>query len=175
MEPALAYFITFTTYGTHLHGQPCGSVSKLRNSRDRDYVPDCPELVTLSKQAMREPVYTLTDSARKVVREAILTTCRRKDWPVPALHIRVTHIHGVICFKEKPGRAVDALKASASRELNKSGVDGNRKKRWTRGKSAIALWTIDDVRAAIDYVLNQQGEPMETYEDPDALADLEGR
>jgi len=124
---------------------------------------------------MREPVYTMNNVARRVVKEAILATCQKKCWPVPALHVRVTHIHGVICFQEEPRRVVNALKASASQELNKRGIDSERAKRWTRGRSAIPLWTIEQVRAAIDYVLNQQGEQMETFEDPGALADLEGR
>jgi len=174
MEP-LAYLITFTTYGTHLHGDPSGSVSKFRNSRDHDYVPDCPDLVRLSKRAMRDAPFLMNAVVRKVVFGAILATCRRKGWIVPALHVRVTHVHGVIRFQEEPRRVVDALKAAASAELNRQGIDRDRAKRWTRGRSAIPLPTIKRVRAAIDYVLNQQGERMETYEDPEALAELEGR
>ncbi|RPJ60915.1 MAG: hypothetical protein EHM23_08770 [Acidobacteria bacterium] len=174
MEP-LAYLITFTTYGTHLHGDPSGSVSKFRNSRDHDYVPDCPDLIRLSKRAMRDAPFLMNAVVRKVVFGAILATCRRKGWIVLALHVRVTHVHGVICFQEKPRRVVDALNAAASQELNKSALETGRAKRWTRGRSAIPLWTIERVRAANDYVLNQQGEQMETFEDAEALADLEGR
>ncbi len=175
MGEPLAYLLTFTTYGTHLHGQPSGSVNKFRKSWDHDFVPACPSLVEISKRAMREPVYTMHGIARKIVREAILTTCRRRHWPILALHVRVTHVHGVIRFQEEPRRVVNALKASASQRLNKCGVDGHPAKRWTRGRSARRLWTIEQVRAGIDYVLNQQGEQMETFEDPDALAKLDGR
>ena len=49
------------------------------------------------------------------------------------------------------------FKAYASRKL------GAGRKRWTRHGSTRYLWTDEDVKAAIRYVVEGQGEPMAMY------------
>jgi hypothetical protein len=53
------------------------------------------------------------------------------------------------------------LKGRASFELGKA--DGLRRKRWSAHGSTRYLWTEEEVRRAVEYVLIGQGEPMEVY------------
>ena len=56
------------------------------------------------------------------------------------------------------------LKAYASRNLNEAGFDGKDRKRWVRHGSTRYKWNEKDVEDAIDYVVRQQGEPLEYFE-----------
>jgi hypothetical protein len=55
------------------------------------------------------------------------------------------------------------FKAYASRALNKAGFDTPNRKRWTRHGSTRYINDESYLAAAINYVLNKQGEPMERW------------
>ena len=59
---------------------------------------------------------------------------------------------------------MNAMKAYASRYLNKAIIDDARMKRWTRHGSTRNLWDDKAVTAAIHYVVHQQGNPMAVFE-----------
>jgi hypothetical protein len=63
----------------------------------------------------------------------------------------------------RPEKVMNAFKSYASRSLNRLGIDGSDRKRWARHGSTRWLWTDDDVREFIRYVVSGQGEPMEVY------------
>jgi hypothetical protein len=56
------------------------------------------------------------------------------------------------------------LKSFASKRLNELGFDGKDRKRWARHGSTRWLLTKSAASAAIQYVVNKQGEPMAVYE-----------
>jgi len=56
------------------------------------------------------------------------------------------------------------FKSYASRSLNRLGSDESNQKRWARHGSTRWLWTDEDVRQAIQYVIDEQGEPMAVFE-----------
>ena len=47
--------------------------------------------------------------------------------------------------------------------LNRLGLDEGDQKRWARHGSTRWLWKDEDVRSAIEYVLDRQGEPMAVF------------
>jgi hypothetical protein len=57
-----------------------------------------------------------------------------------------------------------AMKAYSSRALNAYALDGPDGRRWARHGSTRYLWTADSVRAAIQYVIREQGESMAVFE-----------
>jgi hypothetical protein len=63
-----------------------------------------------------------------------------------------------------PERVMNILKSYASRALNQMGLDDSDRKRWTRHGSTRYLWQDDDVIHAIEYVVHQQGDPLEVFE-----------
>ena len=80
----------------------------------------------------------------------------RRPYPRQALHC-------VVAAQAAPEKVMDTFKAYQSRNLDRTGLDTKDRKRWTRHGSTRYLWMQVDVMAAIDYVINQQGEPMEIY------------
>ncbi|MCY2967126.1 MAG: hypothetical protein NT069_26395 [Planctomycetota bacterium] len=103
---ALAYFITFSTYGTWLHGTDKG-----HGSVDREHTVYAtpflaPDDVREERAALRmtDPPYVLHESARTIVRDAIVALCAEKNWTLHALHVRSNHVHVVVSADREPGR-----------------------------------------------------------------------
>ena len=55
------------------------------------------------------------------------------------------------------------LKSYVSRCLNRTGLDGPDRKRWARHGSTRWLWKPESVSAAIQYVVDKQGDPMAVF------------
>jgi hypothetical protein len=71
--------------------------------------------------------------------------------------------HAIIESEAHPEKILNALKSYASRNLNRSGIEDPNRKRWARHGSARWLWTDEEVRQAVRYVIKEQGEPMTTF------------
>jgi len=159
----LAYFITFTTYGTHLIGDETGSVDKTHNQYRTPFVAPNRRREAKARGRMKERAYLLNPKAREIVREAILRACRRYGWHPRAIHVRTNHIHGVVTADAEPDLVLSAWKAFATRALNESREEPGRKRRWTEKGSKRRVWTEEQLANAIDYVVNRQGEKMEVW------------
>jgi REP element-mobilizing transposase RayT len=162
---ALAYFITFSTYGTWLHGtaKGSGSVDRDHNVYGTPFVAPDAEREDRAACRMTDPPYLLGETARTIVRDAIVAICEEKNWTLLALHVRTNHVHAVLCADREPGRLMSDLKARASRELNRSGTDAS-VKRWTRHGSTRHLFDDAAVSKAVAYTLDEQGSPMAVYD-----------
>ncbi|MBV9265179.1 MAG: hypothetical protein JO061_03320 [Acidobacteriaceae bacterium] len=177
--PPLAYFLTFSTYGTHLPGSEKGWVDA------RHRLPGSP---LLTRNAQREKYWriqlnefpcTFDQEARIRVLEAILSVCFYRRWVTHAIHVRSMHVHAVLCGEARPERMIIDLKAYATRSLRSGAVGPNQRSRyWTRHGSTRYLWNEVSLLAAIDYVLNGQGARMSCYpnhpqnENPPVLGSL---
>jgi REP element-mobilizing transposase RayT len=162
---ALAYFITFSTYGTWLHGtsKGNGSVDRHHNAYGTPFLAPDDKLEKYAARRMADPPYTLSETARTVVRDAIVGLCAEKDWTLLALHVRTNHVHSVICAERDPRRLMSDLKSRASRDLNRAGTDSSAK-RWTRHGSTRHLFDEASVAAAVAYTLDEQGSPMAVHD-----------
>jgi REP element-mobilizing transposase RayT len=159
----LRYFITFACYGAHLHGDEKGSVDRHHNLfRGRLVEPD-PERVKAERESMLECPYVLDGEARTVVLAAIREHCAVRGWNLLAAHVRSNHVHAIVEAEVAPERIMNALKSYASRALNRLGNDGSDRKRWARHGSTHWLWTDEDTRSALQYVIDEQGEPMALF------------
>lgn len=165
---ALAYLITFTTYGTWLHGgdKGNGSVDRQHNVHGTPFLEPDAEREARDAGRMTERPYAMGEVARVVVQDAIVALCAERGWSLLALHVRTSHVHGVVAADREPGRLMSEWKARASRELNRLAVD-TQIKRWTRHGSTRHLFTEASVWAAISYTLDQQGPPMARYDPRD--------
>jgi REP element-mobilizing transposase RayT len=161
----LAYLITFSTYGTWLHGEARGSVDDEHNVFDTPWLPPDPEQYRADRAKMTQDVYQLDAARRVVVCQAIVEECQFRQWVMLAAHVRSNHVHLVVRTDASPESVMTKCKAHASRRLNLAGFDRPDRKRWTAHGSTRYLWRADAVAAAVDYVLNRQGEEiMERYE-----------
>jgi REP element-mobilizing transposase RayT len=152
MSKPLAYFLTWTTYGTWLPGDGRGWVHKRGSARTPYREPDS-ERERRAVGLMPGRPARLDDVQRRRVDSAIRQTCRAKGWLLHALNVRTNHVHVVLSVGElRPERVMVTLKAWASRSLNAA---AGRRKWWTRHGSTRYLNSAFSVARAIEYVRNQ--------------------
>ncbi len=157
---ALAYFITFTTYGTWLHGKGQGSVDDEHNVYGMPLVAGDAERERLAGESLAQPPYVMTGAEREIVCQAIVQLAAERSWRLLAVHVRSNHVHVVVQADREPGRLMSDLKARASRNLNLAGFDNAERRRWTRHGSTRHLFREDEVAAKVHYTLDEQGERM---------------
>jgi REP element-mobilizing transposase RayT len=162
----LAYFITFTTYGTWLPGtaKGKGSVDHDHNEYGTEFVQPDPAFEIQARSAMTQPPYTLDAPRRETVRDAIVRLSREKSWHLLAAHVRTNHVHVVITAGRDPGRLMADLKSRASRELTRAGFEDANRIRWTRHGSTRHLFKTEEVEQKIRYTLDEQGAQMAVFD-----------
>ena len=160
---ALAYLITFTTYGARLHGSDKGSVDDQHNVYDTPLVQTDRRRERWSEARMIETAYVMTPAEREIVRNSIVALAADRGWRLFAAHVRSNHVHAVVSAEGDPGRIMSDIKARASRDLALAGFDNPQRRRWTRHGSTRHLFDEEAVDAAIRYALDEQGERMAWY------------
>jgi REP element-mobilizing transposase RayT len=160
--PALAYFITFSTYGTWIHGDERGSVDHEHSTVGEALLPASAELEHAREALMTDPEYRMEAAERETVLTAIRQHAEFRGWFLRAAHVRTNHVHLVVIGNAKPERMMTEFKAYASRAINRVSGDVKRK-HWTRHGSTRWLHTEESVRRAIEYTVDEQGTPMAVY------------
>src|SRR5262249_52942891 len=168
MDVPLAYFITFTCYGTWLHGDERGSVDDEHNAPGTPVLPPGAERRAREQNDLAEPPYSLDGPRRQVKLQALCEITRRKGWTLHAVHVRSNHVHVIVTATGPPERVMNDLKTAASRRLNKAFPAERDRTRWTRHGSTRYLWTEEAIAEKVHYVLHGQGVPTERFPDPGA-------
>jgi REP element-mobilizing transposase RayT len=163
----LAYFITFTCYGTWLHGEKPTSVDRFTNTPGCDFLSFDKHKLNFVKKRMAETPYFLDETRRQIVLQAILEVCKYREWVLLAAHVRSNHVHLVIHAITTPEHILSSVKSYASRHLNQTKFDRCRVNRWTHHGSTRYLWTEAEIEATVHYVVNEQGLPMAVFENKD--------
>ena len=111
---------------------------------------------------MKQQPYQLDLPRARTVLDAIQEVCRFRNWELLAAHVRATQVH-IVAGGCDPDRAILDFKSYSSRALSRQGFEAPERNRWSRGGSMRGLATSEAVGAAIDYVVDKQGEPMVVY------------
>jgi REP element-mobilizing transposase RayT len=167
----LAFFISFTTYGSWLHGKGAGSVDLDHNEYDTPVLPSDTRQEEEARATLTEPPYVLDQPRRAVVLKTIMEVCDHRGWRLLACHVRSTHVHMVVQADARPEKVMNDCKAYASRRLNEAGFEERDRKRWTRHGSTRYIWDDRYLQIAIHYTLHRQGTPMERYAEDKLLLD----
>jgi REP element-mobilizing transposase RayT len=162
---ATTYLITWACYGVWLPGQD-GSVPRTQNR----YGSPLPEPNTNKERhsgnRMSQEPYVLDVVRRQVVLNSLRQVCSCRGWTLLAAHARTNHVHVVVTANCKPEKVMIVMKAYSSRALNERALDPPDRRRWARHGSTRYLWTGDSIRAAIQYVVREQGPAMAVFEMP---------
>ena len=159
----MTYLLTFNCYGTHVPGETWGWVERARGNHRGGYQDPSSGLIGYSLAVMKQQPYELNMPRARTVLEAILEVCRFRGWDLLAAHARTTHVHVVASGIPDPDRAILDFKSYSSRALSRQGFEAPDRKRWAGGGSTRTLATTDSIWRAINYVVDQQGEPMAVY------------
>ena len=159
-EFPLAYFITFRTYGTWLHGDDRRSV----DTHDGKNVYGFPDrdpnknLRNRMRDNMKGLPVCLDRAQRGIVKEAIKEVCEVRGYRLLALNVRTNHIHVVVSAVKKSETVAGEFKRIATSRLRDNGYFLNGRRIWSRGRSRPPLWKPREVESAIEYVLYRQGD-----------------
>jgi REP element-mobilizing transposase RayT len=158
----IAYFITFTTHGTWLHGDLRQSVirdhgiSKLLAPNDSMY--------RQKRDKLKHPPVELYQKQREIVLDTVTSHCVLKQWRLFAAHVRSNHVHTIIQSGHPINDVMMGLKIWATRKLSEGGYCYP--KVWTVGGSKRYIFSDDKLREKIHYVIYEQGAMMQYYIDP---------
>ncbi|MBU0617105.1 MAG: transposase [Planctomycetes bacterium] len=162
MPAPLAYLLTWTCYGTWLHGDERGSVDDEHHVFGDQYAPTDPARTTRSSGRLRQKQVNLDESARAIVGTTIEQHCRIKGWELLALNVRTNHVHVVVAVGDvSPRVALSQFKAWTTRRLREAGHVGADAAVWTRRGSSRYLWDLENVAKAVAYVTDYQGDDLE--------------
>ena len=162
----MTYLITFACYGCHLHGSASGSVDSEHNVHGTPLLEEDSARVAAEEGTYGSGSLSPGSVRRDAVLEAIQEVCGRRGWNLLAAHVRSNHVHTVAPAEVPPERVMNDFKAYASRRLNRLRHDEPDRKRWARHGSTRFLWKPEHVSAAIQYVLDEQGDAMSVFESP---------
>lgn len=164
-ETPLAYFISFRSYGTWLHGDNRGSIDRFHNRYKSPYLPASKTWHDYNQQRLRVEPLILKAEHRKLIEKAIRETCDIRKWSLYAINVRTNHVHTVINANRDAGLVRNAFKANATRELRENGLWTESFSPWVRKGSKRRLWNEQSVAKAIDYVLYGQGDDLPDFDD----------
>jgi REP element-mobilizing transposase RayT len=156
---ALAYFITWTTYGTWLPGDRRGWIKKGHSGIQP---PDWRLEDEACERMVEQPV-VLTVSQRAIVEQTIRAHCDIRKWELHAVNARTNHVHTVVSADRDPDTVRDQLKAWCSRKLSDAkglktavAVKAGRRHWFTEGGDNEVIYDDEHLHNAIRYVLEGQ-------------------
>jgi hypothetical protein len=88
----MRYFITFTCYGGHLHGDESGSVDPCHNLPGSRLLEAHPQRAAVERRLMDQAPYFLDQASRQTVLDALRQVCLHRSWNLLAAHIRTNHV-----------------------------------------------------------------------------------
>ncbi len=152
MPDALAYFLTWTTYGTWLPGDERGWVLEGKGFQ----LPDPVRKEHAADLMTEEPCY-LDPGQRALVHKTIEDHCRIRGWHLHAVNCRSNHVHVVVTTDVDPEEVREQFKAWCTRKLKEHSRASNLRRNWWTEKGSIRfIGDEDSLEAAIRYVLELQ-------------------
>src|SRR5436190_443915 len=108
----LAYFLTWSTYGTWLPGDRRGWTEYRRGWKLPDPIRELEAHARMTADACR-----LDPKQRQAVHDQIAETCEHRGWELHAVNCRTNHLHVVLTAPGNPKTVRNSLKAWCTRKL----------------------------------------------------------
>ncbi|MCX7125093.1 MAG: transposase [Gammaproteobacteria bacterium] len=167
----LAYFITFRTYASWLHGDDRTSVDRTNNRFNTPKIAPNPCLHRSMYDAQKQETVTLNKRHGDIILDAAAHVCDKNNWKIHALHVRTNHVHATITSERTPEHVMQQLKAHATRFLRIHKEFSKDKKIWSRHGSTEYLWLPKDLYFSSEYTIEKQGRKMAYYFDEQPYID----
>jgi REP element-mobilizing transposase RayT len=176
MAEPLAYFLTWSTYGTWLPGDERGWIEYRHGWQLPDTVRRLEAAARMTEDACR-----LDGEQRNAVERQIAETCKFRGWELHAVNCRSNHVHVVVAANLDPGAVRNQLKAWSTRRLKEldaqrrqsgaatptGSVSGGRREQglrenwWAERGSQRYINDPESLEAAVLYVRDAQDKPRE--------------
>ena len=151
-DDPIAFFITWTVYGTYLQGDQRG----WRRRRKGHQLPQ-PRLAQWRGERLKYQVVLLSPEQRVIVEEECRRHCDHRRWPLWEVSARSNHVHAVVTADGCSGKTVrDQLKANCTRALRERWIVFGERPVWTVGGDWECINNADDLEAVCAYVREAQ-------------------
>ncbi len=170
MPEPLAYFLTWTTYGTWLPGDERGWVQYRRGVQ----LPN-PIIAREAAACMTEDACRLDHEQRRLVETTIADHCRIRGWALHAVNCRSNHVHVVVAAHRHPDDIREQFKAWCTRRLKAMEQERQRttsaavvssrtirQKWWTERGSGLYINDEEALEDIIHYVCEAQDHPRDS-------------
>jgi hypothetical protein len=152
-EP-LAFFLTWTTYGSWLPGDDRGWSDDRGVLREPSF-----RLMSSARRRLTGSAVSLTLMQRERVVETITRHCQHRQWKLFAVACRSQHVHVVVsAVAYQPVVVSQQLKMWAARALATGGTPAGGI--WTRGCSRRRIYDERSLHAVVQYVAECQDRPI---------------
>ena len=150
------WFVTFSSIGSRLPGDERGSYHW-----DGKFIPPSPMLRGFVQAGMRNSsVKFINDFERRLVFQAIVEICKKRDWPIGALNVRTDHVHLLLFTKTDVASdtIAQAVKSKVTMRLHRN-VERFKEVSpiWSRGYDKTRVDDLDAWRDLAEYALLKQG------------------
>jgi hypothetical protein len=122
METPLAYFITFRTYGTGLHGDSRGSIDDEHHGYGQPFADADPSRERYEQSLLSHPPVSRTREQRASCGATIFDVCQHRGWALHAHNVRTNHVHVVLTAAGPPEPVMNGLKSWCTRRLREAGL-----------------------------------------------------
>ena len=163
-DTPLAYFISFRTYATWLHGDKRGSIDRFHNRFRSPYIPPNEKWHAYNARRLKAKPLVLGAKERKSIKQAIRDTCAIRKWCLQAINVRTNHVHTVVTANQNADLVLNAFKANATRQLRQGGLWSHPFSPWVDKGSKRKLWNEQSVANAVAYVLYDQGNDLPDFD-----------
>jgi REP element-mobilizing transposase RayT len=148
------YFLTWTTYGTWLHGDVRGWADRKEGYR-HGLKADDPLLQERRRRQLKHTPVILTSEMRQCVDAAIRGVCDYRNWTLREMSVRTNHVHVVVLADKPIDQVLRDFKAYSTRALRRAGMIGPDTNVWTDGGDKVLLPEGQAVADCCEYVRNQ--------------------
>lgn len=160
MGQPIAYFISFHTFGTWLHGDERGSVDRDHNAVGTPHL--APDAARQEREFERMSAagggpIVLDLPRRTIVERTIHEVCAHRGWALHIVNVRTNHVHVVVSGAGPPEPMMNSLKSWCTRRMVERGVHPRGAPAWTRHGSTRYLWDETSLADAVGYVRDMQG------------------
>lgn len=159
MSEPLAYHITWTAYGTWLHGDPRGWIETGASC----VLPPDEARLRRARERMTQPPVEFDETQRSLIERVIEEHCRIRGWHLHARNVRSNHVHIVVTANRSPEEVMNQLKAWCSRRLSDAAgltdATGKKAGRWKWfTEHGSTRWINDEtyLENAVRYVIEGQ-------------------
>jgi REP element-mobilizing transposase RayT len=151
MNDPIAYFITWTTYGTWLPGGSRGWRKQRRGNQ-----PPQPRLEAWCRERMSESVVILNEMQRGKVEAVCREHATIRGWVLHAVNARSNHVHLAVAADREPKIVRDQFKANATRVLHQEPEAIRKEKIWTRGGDCEIIDGEAELESVVEYITAAQ-------------------
>jgi len=157
-DDPIAYFITWTVYGTYLQGDERGWRRQMRIEQPQ------PRLAQWHKERLKHSLILLSPEQRVLVEQACQHHCDHRRWKLWAVNSRSNHVHAVVTAAEHSGKTVrDQLKANCTRRLRERWAVFSVRPIWTVGGDWVCINSEDEIESVCEYVRDAQDRMGQEY------------